>query len=110
MRSKTRTTCSARSPAEASVPSARCAYCASELRATWSSRSPNAGVMTTDLDGAFAVVAERVRASTVRVHDVRGRGSGSGIGWAGKGLVITNAPVVRGPYALVETHAAWGFG
>ena len=60
--------------------------------------------MTTDLDGAFAAVAERVRASTVRVHDVRGHGSGSGIVWPGKGLVITNAHVLRGPYALVETH------
>ena len=60
--------------------------------------------MTTDLDVAFAAVAERVRASTVRVHDVHGRGSGSGIVWPGKGLVITNAHVLRGPYALVETH------
>src|ERR1700680_4602084 len=60
--------------------------------------------MRTDLDVACAAVADRVRASTVRVHDVRGRGSGSGIVWPGKGLVITNAALVRGSYALVETH------
>jgi serine protease Do len=59
--------------------------------------------MTTDLDGALAEVAERVRASTVRVVDARGSGSGSGIVWPGNGLVITNAHVLRGRFALVET-------
>jgi len=59
--------------------------------------------MTTDLDGALAALAERVRASTVCVHDMRGRGSGSGIVWPGE-LVITNAHVARGSHAFVETR------
>src|ERR1700686_4079555 len=57
--------------------------------------------MTTDLDGAFAALAERVRASTVCVHDARGQGSGSGIVWPGD-IVITNAHVARGSRAIVE--------
>jgi len=59
--------------------------------------------MTTDLDGAFAAVAERVRASTVCVHDARGRGSGSGIVWR-ENLIVTNAHVARGERAIVETR------
>ncbi len=59
--------------------------------------------MTTDLDGALAALAERVRASTVCVHDARGRGSGSGIVWPGD-VVVTNAHVARGAHAVVETR------
>ena len=59
--------------------------------------------MTTDLDGALAALAERVRASTVCVHDANGRGSGSGIVWPG-GVVVTNAHVARGSRAIVETR------
>jgi serine protease Do len=60
--------------------------------------------MTTDLDGALAALAERVRASTVCVHDPKGRGSGSGIVWPG-GVIITNAHVARGSRAIVELRA-----
>jgi len=59
--------------------------------------------MTTELDGALAALAERVRASTVCVHDARGRGSGSGIVWPGD-LVITNAHVAGGSHAIIETR------
>jgi serine protease Do len=59
--------------------------------------------MTADLDLALADVAERLRASTVRVVDVRGNGAGSGIVWPGRGLIVTNAHVIRGRSALVET-------
>jgi serine protease Do len=60
--------------------------------------------MTSDLDGALAALAERVRVSTVCVHDPRGRASGSGIIWPHDDLVITNAHVARGSDAIVETQ------
>lgn len=59
--------------------------------------------MTSLLDDAFAGVAANLRASTVRLHDARGRGSGSAIVWSNDGLLLTNAHVARGPYAVVET-------
>ena len=57
--------------------------------------------MTTELGEDFAALARLVRASTVAVHDERGRGSGSGVVWDARGLVITNAHVVRGRVATV---------
>jgi serine protease Do len=59
--------------------------------------------MASELDREFAVLAERLAASTVRVHDAGGRGSGSGVVWNRSGLVLTNAHVVRGQYATLET-------
>lgn len=44
----------------------------------------------------------RLRRSTVHVR-TRGAGGGSGVIWEPSGLVITNAHVVRGPEAQVET-------
>jgi serine protease Do len=58
--------------------------------------------MTTDLDRTFEALARRLRASTVRVHDARGRGSGSGVVWDAGGLVVTNAHVARGASVRVE--------
>lgn len=60
--------------------------------------------MTTELDVAIATVAARLRASTMRVHDEGGRGSGSGVLWDAEGLVLTNAHVVRGRAATIETR------
>jgi len=59
--------------------------------------------MTTELDAAIGAVVNGLRASTVRVHDAGGRGSGSGIVWNDGGLVVTNAHVVRGASATIET-------
>jgi len=58
--------------------------------------------MTSELSAQFEALARTLRASTVRVHDERGRGSGSGVAWDAGGLVITNAHVVRGRTATVE--------
>lgn len=58
--------------------------------------------MTSELDREFATLAERLAASTVRVEDAGGRGSGSGVVWDRRGLVLTNAHVVRGNYATLE--------
>jgi len=57
--------------------------------------------MTAELSAQFEALARTVRASTVQVHDERGRGSGSGLVWDSGGLVITNAHVVRGRTATV---------
>ena len=59
--------------------------------------------MTTDLGVAFSEIARTRRASTVAVHDAGDRGAGSGVVWDARGIVITNAHVVRGAYATVET-------
>jgi len=58
--------------------------------------------MTTELGNDLAALARDVRASTVAVHDTRGRGSGSGVIWDARGIIITNAHVVRGREAAVE--------
>jgi serine protease Do len=61
--------------------------------------------MTAELSAQFEALARTLRASTVRVHDERGRGSGSGLVWDTGGLVITNAHVVRGRTATLEFGA-----
>ena len=58
--------------------------------------------MTADLDIDLASIAATLRASTVRVHDVRGRGYGAGIVWDADGTILSNAHVVRGAGATVE--------
>ena len=58
--------------------------------------------MTTDVGAAFTRLARSLRAFTVAVHDARGHGSGSGVMWDARGLVITNAHVVRAREATVE--------
>jgi serine protease Do len=58
--------------------------------------------MIADLSAQFESLARTLRASTVRVHDERGRGSGSGLVWDADGLVITNAHVARGKTATVD--------
>jgi serine protease Do len=61
--------------------------------------------MASSLDADFGALAAKLRASTVRVVDERGRGAGSGIVWNADGLVLTNAHVVRARSALVEDGA-----
>jgi serine protease Do len=58
--------------------------------------------MSAELSAQLETLAQGLRASTVRVHDERGRGSGSGLVWNAEGLVITNAHVVRGRRATIE--------
>jgi serine protease Do len=58
--------------------------------------------MTSEFGRDLAALADTVRASTVAVHDMRGRGSGSGVIWDARGLVITNAHVVRGREAAID--------
>jgi serine protease Do len=53
--------------------------------------------MTTD----FAALARTLRASTVAVHDERAGGSGSGVVWDARGLIVTNAHVVSSRSAVV---------
>jgi serine protease Do len=52
--------------------------------------------MTTELGNDLAAIARSVRIATVAVHDANGRGSGSGVVWSARGLIVTNAHVVRG--------------
>ena len=52
--------------------------------------------------GDFAEISAALRASTVRVHDARGRGYGAGIVWNADGTILSNAHVVRGTSAVVE--------
>jgi serine protease Do len=61
--------------------------------------------MRTDLERDLAALAADLRASTVAVHDADGRGSGAGVVWDARGIVVTNAHVVRGRYATVESAA-----
>ncbi len=58
--------------------------------------------MTSKLDSERAALAARLRESTVRVIDERGRGAGSGVVWPGDGRIVTNAHVVRGRTADVR--------
>jgi serine protease Do len=54
------------------------------------------------LQPSFAEIATQLRASTVRVHDARGRGYGAGIVWDDRGTILSNAHVVRGRGATIE--------
>ncbi len=54
-----------------------------------------------ELASDLAALAANLRASTVRVVDGE-RGSGSGVVWTARGLIVTNAHVVRGRFADVE--------
>ncbi|GAC1397741.1 MAG: hypothetical protein NVSMB59_18360 [Vulcanimicrobiaceae bacterium] len=56
--------------------------------------------MTTDIDADTAALARALRDLTVRVVDAGGRG-GSGVVWDRDGTIVTNAHVVRGPYAQI---------
>jgi serine protease Do len=58
--------------------------------------------VTSELGFDLNALATKLRASTVAVHDADERGSGSGVVWDARGLVITNAHVVRGRSATVE--------
>jgi serine protease Do len=58
--------------------------------------------MAVNPSGDFAGIAARLRASTVRVHDPRGRGYGSGLLWNADGTILSNAHVVRDDVAMVE--------
>jgi serine protease Do len=58
--------------------------------------------MAASLTSAFAEIARTLRASTVRVHDERGRGHGAGIVWDPDGTILSNAHVVRGNVATIE--------
>jgi serine protease Do len=55
---------------------------------------------TSSLADDLAAVADSLRRITVRVHDERGRGAGSGVVWS-DGLVVTNAHVIRGRRAEI---------
>jgi serine protease Do len=51
--------------------------------------------MTSELGASFEALVRTVRASTVAVYDERSGGAGSGVLWDARGLVVTNAHVVR---------------
>jgi serine protease Do len=55
---------------------------------------------STSVADDLATLADSLRRVTVRVHDERGRGAGSGVVWS-DGLIVTNAHVVRGRHATV---------
>jgi serine protease Do len=54
-----------------------------------------------NLADELAVLAERLRRSTVQVRGRRA-GAGSGVIWSANGTIVTNAHVVRGTGAIVE--------
>jgi serine protease Do len=60
------------------------------------------GTAMSDVGGALAATAARLRRSTVRVHDAAGRGSGSGVVWSRGDVIVTNAHVVCTRDAVVE--------
>jgi serine protease Do len=55
---------------------------------------------TTSIADGLASVADSLRRVTVRVHDGRRGGSGSGVVWS-DGLIVTNAHVARGRHATI---------
>ncbi len=58
--------------------------------------------MADNIDTDFAALARALRRVSVGVHDERGRGAGSGVVWDTRGIVVTNAHVVRGRTARIE--------
>ena len=58
--------------------------------------------MASNATSDLAEIARSLRASTVRVHDLRGLGYGSGIVWNANGTILSNAHVVRGNVATIE--------
>jgi serine protease Do len=59
--------------------------------------------MATDLGADLAGLARALRETTVAVHAQDG--SGTGVVWDARGIVITNAHVLRGPRAEIVTAA-----
>jgi serine protease Do len=65
--------------------------------------------MTTDANhvtlslskGGLETLAQTLRPSTVAVHDERAGGSGSGVVWDARGLIVTNAHVVSSRNPIV---------
>ena len=53
-----------------------------------------------DLEGHLADVVARLRRSTVQLHGAGAR-AGSGVVWTARGLIVTNAHVVRAPVRVV---------
>jgi serine protease Do len=51
--------------------------------------------MTSELGASFEALVRTMRAATLAVYDERSGGAGSGVLWDARGLVVTNAHVVR---------------